>query len=141
MQTLSPEVLRGAIFILAVLGYWVARHIHTHKKPESAPLVCPLKMDCHGVVHSDYSRFMGVNLEIWGMVYYGLISLLYLLSMLVPLSVLVLAFGVGLSAVAFLFSLYLIGVQIFALKKGCFWCFVSAFISTLIFVLTILMIS
>jgi uncharacterized membrane protein len=39
---------------------------------------------------------------------------------------------------AFLFSLYLIGVQIFILKKGCSWCIVSALISALIFILAIL---
>src|SRR3989344_5494590 len=47
-------------------------------------------------------------------------------------------FMITLSMIAFVFSLYLIVVQIFILKKGCSWCFISALISILIFILTIL---
>jgi uncharacterized membrane protein len=47
-------------------------------------------------------------------------------------------FMIILSVTAFIFSVYLIGVQIFVLKKGCSWCIVSALISVAIFILTVM---
>lgn len=137
MNLTSEVLMRLAIFVLGLCGLWVARHIYQHKK-EQKPLVCPIRFDCNTVVNSDYSKFFGIPLEILGMAYYAVVAIAYLflvvmsmtLSMTLSLSLLVISGG------AFLFSLYLIGVQIFALRKGCSWCFVSAFISTLIFILS-----
>jgi uncharacterized membrane protein len=130
---------RVAVFFLAFCGLMVARHIYKHKKPDQKPLTCLAGFDCHTVVHSDYSKFMGVDLTILGMVYYVLMSLSYLLLIfapetLPPIFIYLIILG---SLAAFLFSIYLIGIQIFILKKGCSWCFVSAFISTLIFILNL----
>lgn len=130
---------RIAIFILGVSGFWVAWYIAKHKKPNESPLVCPLRLDCKTVVHSDYSKFFGIHVEILGMIYYASLasSYLVLIFMKHSLPALVVGFLSILSFVAFLFSMYLIGVQIFILKKGCFWCFVSAFICLFIFILTV----
>ena len=141
LMTFSDDILfRIVIAILAAFGFWVCKHIHNHKKPESTPLVCPINFDCHGVVHSDYSKFLHIPLEILGMIYYALVFVGYLVLVfmpeILPLSVVLTLILVSIGA--FLFSLYLIGVQIFVLKKGCFWCFISAFISITIFILTII---
>lgn len=138
---LAADIFYIIIFILGMCGFMVAIHIRNHKV-KNMPLVCMAGFDCHTVVHSDYSRFFGIPVEILGMVYYVSISFIYLLlffvsvpqAMLADLSILLTAVSLG----AFLFSIYLIAVQIFILKKGCSWCFVSAFISILIFILTIL---
>src|SRR5690349_2993269 len=132
--------IKFAIDVLAICGFVVARHIYKHKKPNSSPLVCPLKFDCHAVVHSDYSKFFGMPVEILGMVYYGFVAISYAFFILIPgsLPIVFIAFLVALSLSAFMFSLYLIGIQIFVLKKGCFWCYVSALICILIFILTVL---
>lgn len=131
--------IRVAIFASGVCGYMVARHIHNHKQPNAAPLVCPVKFNCHAVVHSDYSRFAGIPVEIFGMFYYGLVSFSYLFFVFVPeaMPVSLINLTIALSSIAFLFSLYLIFVQIFVLRKGCSWCIVSAIISALIFALTV----
>ena len=133
-------LIRFIIFILGVSGFMVARHIFKRKDNTEKPLVCPLKFDCHAVVHSDYSRFFGVPLETFGMIYYGLISVFYLFLIFLPgtLPVILVNSLIVLSLIAFLFSIYLIFVQIFILKNGCFWCIISALISVLIFILTIL---
>jgi uncharacterized membrane protein len=130
--------IRIILCVLGIIGYSIARHIHT-KKTQKKPIVCPLRMNCHAVLHSDYSKFMGVPLEVFGMIYYALISLSYLLLVFSPLilpptfvSILVI-FSLG----AFIFSLYLIFVQIFILKEGCFWCYISALTSSLIFLITV----
>ena len=83
---------------------------------------------------------MGVSLEIFGMIYYASLSLFYLLSLFVfsIIPAILSSFLLLASLGAFLFSLYLLCLQIFVLKKGCSWCVVSALISILIFILTAL---
>lgn len=126
-----------AVSLLGLAGFLVARHIYKAKK-KAQPLVCPVKFDCNTVVHSDYSKFLGAPVERLGMIYYSLIALAYFLLAFIPvpmpeLLILVLSlYSLG----AFLFSIYLIYVQIFLLKKGCSWCIASSFICLLIFILT-----
>ncbi|HEV7424085.1 MAG TPA: vitamin K epoxide reductase family protein [Candidatus Paceibacterota bacterium] len=137
MQFLDVTLIRIVIFVLGVCGFMVAKHIRNHKT-KNTPLVCPIGFDCHSVVHSDYSKFLGMPVEFLGMMYYALISLAYLFFIFAPnvLTVHMVSFFAVLSLAAFIFSLYLIAVQIFVLKKGCSWCIGSALISALIFVLT-----
>lgn len=140
-MTFSSELLmKLGIFILGLCGFWVARHIFQHKKPENEPLVCPMNFDCEAVVHSHFSKFFGIPLEVFGMLYYGFTAFSYFLLVFEPFLVPPVMVGILilLSLSASLFSLYLIGVQIFAIKKGCFWCFISAFISIAILILTLL---
>lgn len=135
--------LRIAIAVLGLFGFWVAHHISLKKRSKN-PFLCPIKFDCSSVVNSDYSRLLGIPLEILGMAYYGLVFIIYLFSSVylyfsgaVPPGNLIISM-IALSVFAFLFSLYLIGVQLFVLRKWCSWCLVSALISTLIFVCTYL---
>lgn len=140
MEFSNDILIRAVILVLGVCGFLVAKHIRNHKV-KNAPLVCMVGFDCHTVVNSDYSKFMGIPVEIFGMIYYAFISVFYLIFIFVPmpdiwsLDLNFVLFVV--SFIAFLFSLYLIGVQIFVLKKGCSWCIVSAFICLLIFIATV----
>ena len=135
----NDTLIRIIIFVLGLCGFAVARHIYKHKNNNKNPLVCPIRFDCHTVIHSDYSRLFGVPVEILGMIYYGLVSLSYFFFVFMPqiMPVILINFMIAVSSIAFLFSLYLIAVQIFILKKGCSWCIVSAFICLLIFILTV----
>ena len=137
MQFSDDILMRGTIFVLGICGFWVARHIYEHKKAKK-PLVCPVGFDCNFVVHSDFSEFMHIPLEIFGMIYYAGLSIVYGYFIFVPAAMP--AFFEGLlllSALgAFVFSLYLLIIQIFVLKKGCSWCIVSALISTFVFIIT-----
>ncbi len=136
----SDILIRTVIFILSVSGFMVARYIYKHTKPEHRPLVCPLNFNCEAVIHSNYSRFLGVPLEIFGMIYYALMSISYFILIFMPdvLPTPLIGFLIIASLSAFLFSIYLVCVQIFILKEGCFWCLISTFISVLIFILTVL---
>src|SRR3989338_7501408 len=126
MQFPDDTLIRIIIFVLGLCGFWVARRIHKHKKANKI-LVCPVGFDCHAVIHINYSEFMHVPLEIFGMIYYAFLSIFYLFSIFLVL----ITFG------AFLFSIYLLWVQIFILKKGCSWCIVSAVICLCIFLFSI----
>jgi len=116
----------------------VAKHIRKHKKTGNF-LVCPIKFDCNTVVNSDYSKFFGIPVEILGMAYYGIIFITYFLLIffgdLAPVNLISLL--TTMSMAAFIFSIYLICVQIFILRKGCSWCIISALISVSIFILTL----
>ena len=137
---LSEEILmRIFVATLGLAGFFVARHIHK-EKGAGRPLVCPVRFDCDTVVHSDYSKFFGIPVEFFGMIYYALVFFGYMALSFLPEGLpndLVLGLAL-ISVGAFLFSMYLIYVQIFILKKACSWCFVSAFICICIFILTII---
>ena len=138
MMLITNDILiQIIIFVLGWCGFTVAKHIRNHKTKNTL-LVCPVGFDCHTVIHSDYSKFLGVPVELVGMIYYALISFFYLFLIFLPeiFSDALVGFISAVSFLAFLFSVYLIAVQIFILKKGCSWCIVSALISALIFILT-----
>ena len=137
----NEVLIRSVILILGVFGFFVAKHIYNHKT-KNTPLVCMVGFDCHTVVHSDYSRFLGIRVEILGMIYYVLTALTYLLFIFAPqfvsytyIPLLDASILMIVSLAAFLFSAYLIGVQIFILKKGCSWCIVSALVCLSIFLI------
>lgn len=139
-MTFSDDtIIRIFMVVLGLLGFATARHIYNHKKEDATPLVCPMQFDCTAVVHSDYSKFLGIPVEVLGMMYYALVSLFYTFFIFKPevLSLPVVNLLIAMSLIAFLFSIYLIVVQIFILNKGCSWCIVSAIISALIFILAV----
>jgi uncharacterized membrane protein len=123
------------IIFLAFGGFLIARYIYHHKKNVKEALVCPLKANCDEVIHSDYSRFMGVSVEVLGMIYYCLIAVSYGLIVIFPvLDLPLVASGLLFATVcAFIFSIYLTLVQAFALKNWCTWCLISASICGAIF--------
>ncbi len=139
MMFSNDVLIRVMIFALGLCGFLVARHIYKHKSNTEDPLVCPINFDCHAVVHSDYSKFLKMPVDFLGIIYYAFISLAYFFLIFVPnvIPITLVVFLNTLSLVAFLFSIYLISIQIFVLKKGCSWCIVSSIISALILILTL----
>lgn len=122
------------VIAAACAGFFIALHIRRKKQAEER-FVCPIGFDCDAVVRSKYSRIMGVPVETGGMFYYALIAVAYALFYVTPaflspaLSLAVLIT----SSSAVLFSLYLTGVQMFALKEWCTWCLASAAMCAIIF--------
>lgn len=137
MSFSSDVWIKVTILILGIFSFWVAKHIRNHKT-KNTPLVCPIGFDCDAVVNSDYSRFFGVPVEIFGMIYYALVSGVYLfLLFIAEAPFFIIGSTMIVSFSAFVFSAYLIAIQIFILKKGCSWCIVSALLCLTIFILTI----
>ena len=120
--------------LLAVMGFSIATYIR-HKKVSMETFVCPIGHTCDAVIHSDYSRFLGIPVEYLGILYYGIIAFSYAALALRPdlnMPLVLLALLI-VTTVAFLFSLYLTFIQAFALRQWCTWCLISAGLCTLIF--------
>jgi uncharacterized membrane protein len=128
-----------AIYLLivaaALVGLTITINIYK-KKHTKKPLVCPFNADCDSVITSDFSSFMGIGLEIYGMFYYGFMTIFYTTMIFFPSlqNDYLMFFMSGLTIAAFLFSAYLTFLQAFVLRIWCSWCLMSAGISTAIFI-------
>ncbi|HYC34737.1 MAG TPA: vitamin K epoxide reductase family protein [Candidatus Paceibacterota bacterium] len=121
--------------LLSLAGLSICVYIR-HKKGKKHPLVCPIGGNCNDVIYSSYSKTFGFSNEVGGIIYYGLSALTYFYLLLsIPIWPSALAILLFMSFGAFLFSIYLILVQAFFIKKWCVWCITSAIISTLLFFL------
>lgn len=134
-MTIAQKILQLLPIIIALGGFFLALYIFTKKKRKET-LVCPLDSDCDAVVHSRYSTFLGVPLEVMGMIYFAFIALFFLSALFIPqlnssyflFLPPVVTFG------AFLFSLYLVLVQLLLIKQWCAWCLISTILCTVEFV-------
>lgn len=126
------------VILLATAGVLVAGYIHRQKRAAQA-LVCPLHANCETVVHSEFSSFFGIPVELLGLLYYAAIIVTYVSLWLVPVRLPSAAVFVllALTTGAFLFSVYLTFIQAFTLREWCSWCLCSAALSTGIFWLTL----
>ncbi len=126
------------ISILSIIGFFVSRHIYRAKKT-GVKLVCHFgggKQSCNEVVESEYGKTFGVPNEVAGMVYCVAVLLLSLYLLNSPLDYTTFNVFLIISGIAFIFSIYLIFIQAFVLKKFCEWCLATALIN--IFIFTIL---
>ncbi len=125
------------LIVLGLSGFILASHIW-HKKTKKRPLICPLRSNCDAVISSKYSKFLGIPVEILGMIYYAFITIVHFIFLIMPelLPEQVLYVSIIASVGAFIFSIYLISVQAFILKEWCVWCLTSAFLCVLIFFTT-----
>jgi uncharacterized membrane protein len=126
------------IIILGILGFSVAFYIY-RKKHAKKKLICPMRSNCDTVIHSDYSRMLGIPVEVLGMIYYAVITIAYVViavfnhsGWVSTLSLILIA----MSMCSVFVSVYLVSLQAFVLKHWCIWCLTSACISVLIFALS-----
>ncbi len=122
------------IIFAAFSGFLISSHIR-NKKRTNQHLVCHLGSDCNTVIHSEFSRFFGIPLEILGMLYYGITAIGHGLILALPTALpsWFLPVFLILAAIGFLFSAYLVFIQGFTLRQWCTWCIFSASLSTAIF--------
>jgi uncharacterized membrane protein len=127
------------IVIAALGGFFISFYIFRKKRAAGEHLVCPIGSNCDDVVHSQYSVFLGMPVEILGLIYYAVVAICYTAFMFVPIAVpMYFVFGVFVvSLAAFLFSLYLTFIQLFNLRQICTWCLISASLCTVIFALAV----
>ncbi len=121
--------------VFGICGFFLASYVYT-KKQKQENLVCPMNGSCDEVVNSRYSKFLGIPVEVFGMIYYAFIVIAYSYISLNNDSVgdIFKFFMTGITVGAFFFSVYLVVIQAFILRKWCTWCLFSAGFTTFIFV-------
>ena len=123
--------------LVGLLISWFIYHKKEHKQEK---LACFIGNDCDSVVKSKYSKFLGVHLEIWGMLYYSTISafaiaIYYGLETILSLEAALLLFII--SGVAAFVSVILVFIQAFIIREWCEYCLVSAAMTFIIFLVEI----
>jgi uncharacterized membrane protein len=109
--------LRKLSLLACTIGIIVSLYL-TYARITSNPLVCGLG-DCGKVQASPFATFLGIPLAYWGLAYYfALFSALY---KNLKISFYLVSWGL-------LFSMYLLGLEIFVIKATCMWCMFSLFI-------------
>ena len=127
-------VLINIIGILGLIGFFISTYIYGKKKAKKK-LICPRQSNCDTVIHSDYSKIVGIPVEVLGMMYYAFIGSVYSFIFIFDAWTISLGFILlGISMCSVLFSIYLVSMQAFVIKQWCVWCLCSAFISILIFI-------
>jgi uncharacterized membrane protein len=127
------------VIVFSLIGLVVTATLHI-KKRRNEIFKCPFDTNCHAVTTSSFSKFLGINLEILGIIYYSFILIIYLLFLFFPPLVITLVIFIttGITIGGFLFSLYLIFVQAFLIKSWCTWCLISATSSIFIFLFNLI---
>lgn len=133
---LSQTVLQALIILFGIAGLTVSSYLHFKKKNLSDGMACPMDGSCEDVITSKYSKFLGLDVEILGILYYTTIIVAYTVFLFTPqVAPSWFVFGVLMSSiVAVMFSLYLTFLQAFTLKMWCTWCLISAAFTALILV-------
>ncbi len=129
--------LARIILGLSLIGFLDASYLAV-KHYQVASVICSLIKGCDKVTASAYSVLGGIPVAFLGVIYYFMILLLviwylwnrnekYFKSLM------------RISIVGFLASLWFIYLQFFVIKAICLYCMVSAFISTAIFLLFLIL--
>jgi uncharacterized membrane protein len=122
------------LMILSFVGFIVSAYIFYSKKMDR-PLYCPIGENCDDVIKSKYGKTFGIENTIPGMMFYAAVFI-YGFGLLLNRNLfkadIVHYLIVGISFTSVLFSLYLVYVQKFILKKWCIYCLVSTAASILI---------
>jgi uncharacterized membrane protein len=122
--------------LLSLLGLFIALYLYLYKIGKIGSLACG-SGGCETVQLSAQSRFLGVDVALIGVVGYGVLLLLALLSLQPRFAgpawpsrlLAVLAGG------AVLFTVYLTGLELFVIHAICRYCVASAVVILLLFLL------
>ncbi len=125
---------RIALILVAVafLGIIDAAYVVLHSS-QGFLLPCGFAGGCDQVLNSVYSRFLGIPIAWFGLLFYVLVAgcgLFELFGVGHPLR-----FSMVAVSLAFLFTLYLVYLQAWVIKAFCDYCLLSACLVTALFVL------
>jgi len=119
--------------LFAITGLIVSSYLRHKKKTSVTDMACPMDGSCEKVVSSEYAKFLGVPVELMGIMYYIFVIFSYSFFLIGPATPNWFVFFVLVSSMsAVLFSAYLTFIQAFALKMWCTLCLTSAALCALI---------
>jgi len=132
-------IYRMGAALLSLLGLFVSAYLYLYKIGRIGTLACGTG-GCETVQTSEWSRFAGVEVALIGVVGYGLLLVVALVSLRPVLSELrwPAALLTALAGGGVLFTAYLTGLELFVIHAICRWCVGSATIIVTLFVLALL---
>lgn len=135
----TGDVRRQLIVLIAMANGFVALYLHLWKIGKMGALSCTNGVDCQVVQYSRWGWWMGVDVALWGVIAYGVLSALGLWRMreresratrlLVPM--------LAVATTGVLMTFRLKYGEWFDLKRFCPWCLPSAISMPLLFGLLI----
>lgn len=127
----SPRTIALIFLVLAVFGFVDATYLTALHYIQTIP-PCFVASGCEKVLTSDWSVIAGLPVSLFGTLYYLLVIALAL-GYLTTGKKLALKLAAAATMLGFAFTLFLTGIQLFDLKEWCFYCLISAVISTGLF--------
>lgn len=135
MEKIHYKKIAIAILIIGFLGFLDTLYL-TYEHFAGTAVNCALLTGCDKVLTSQYSVIVGVPMALLGTIYYlvilALAAALFQNRSKKIFNLLMLVISCG-----FLFSLWLVFLQIFVLKAFCTYCLLSAADTTILFVLSL----
>jgi uncharacterized membrane protein len=123
-----------AMAALSLIGLFIALYLTLHRMGVIGTLACGVTGGCDVVQSSAYATFLTIPVPFIGLAGYLVLFIVSYGSMHGSTRERRTAIAlVALSAVAFLFSVYLTVLEAFVIHAWCKWCVVSAVVATLIF--------
>jgi len=113
---LSDRLLRAAAALVALAGIGVAGYL-TWARYADASVICVSGGGCETVQSSEYAEIAGLPVALLGLgAYLAILALVLWDAPLARLS------AATIALVGFLFSMYLLVVQLFVIDAVCVWC-------------------
>jgi len=124
-----PHFPSWLVLLLALSGMAVAAYLAT-VETSGSEAVCGPVGDCNAVQESEYSQLFGIHIGVLGLVGYGLIMVLWIVSRVAQgrvadWALLLIALG---AMVGVAFSAYLTFLEPFVIGATCMWCITSALV-------------
>lgn len=130
-----PHPLDIPIIAFELIGLFVTLYL-IYKNAKKKDPVCFIGHRCDVVLQSKYSRFLGIKLEVIGLLFYSLMLSLFLTKIFFPIySYNILMVFAIMTTAGVVVSTILTFIQTRILKSLCSWCLVSATSNFLVFIL------
>lgn len=130
-----------AVIIIGLIGFFDSGYL-TYSHYSNQEVACPTVKEvnsCEIVATSSYSTMMGTPLALFGMGFYLLITAIGFISLKEKYQF-TLNFITPLAFMAWVFSVRLTYLQMFVIKSFCYYCLLSALLSTILLALGVLMV-
>ncbi len=125
----------ATFIVLSLAGLINAGYLTYKRYFEKKPLVCPIGHDCNAVVESRWGNIFGIHNSVLGVFFYGGTLIGGLVLVLTPDLIFNLTFYIFIgAAIGLVFSIFLTLLQKYVIKDYCFYCLISALISLLLFI-------
>lgn len=133
---MSNKINKIIFSLIAIASIGMIDAVYLTVKHYEGSIDCSIISGCQEVLGSSYSEFMGIPLALMGVAYY--LSIIFLSLLFIDSENKYALLGLKyIPSFGFLFSLWLVYLQIFVIGSICQYCMLSALSSTVLFVISL----